>query len=91
MQSLRSLKVLSGQHSFEDELVDKVQAKLLRIFRPRARLPAGHPVGLEQRVAGLQQKLQAGKVHCITAGNAVILAVAGRPSTPRTCIVYSEF
>ena len=69
--------------------MDEVQAKLLRIFRPRARLPAKHPVGLEQRVAGLQQKLQAGKVHCITAGNAVILAVDGRPSTPQICIVYN--
>ena len=49
-------------HRFEDKLVDEVQAKLLRTFRPHARLPVQHAVGLEQRVAALLQKLQAGKV-----------------------------
>lgn len=43
--------------------MDEVQAKLLRIFRPHARLPVEHGVGLEQRVAALLQKLQASKVY----------------------------
>lgn len=48
--------------SFEAELVDKVQAHLLRVFRPLARLPAESEVGLDALVAGLEDKLRTNKV-----------------------------
>ena len=42
--------------------MDKVQAHLLRVFRPLARLPAESEVGLDAQVAGLEEKLRTDKV-----------------------------
>ena len=42
--------------------MDKVQAHLLRVFRPLARLPAESEVGLDAQVASLEGKLRTNKV-----------------------------
>ena len=50
--------------SSEVRLVDEVQAKLLRVFRPLARLPAEYEVGLRGKLPSLKQKLLEDKVGC---------------------------
>ena len=57
--------VLTVTCRFEAQLVDEVQTKLLRVFRPLARLPVEHEVGLQDKLSGLKQKLQESKVSCL--------------------------
>lgn len=55
--------------------MDEVQAKLLRIFRPKARMPVEHAVGPAERVAELKQEMQSGKVvaHLLKVCNMHVL------------------
>ena len=52
-----------AHRSYESELVDKVQAHLLRVFRPLGRMPAESEVGLDAQVTSLKEVLRTHKVR----------------------------
>lgn len=62
LHSVRAVDSAPFCCSFDSELVDKVQAHLLREFRPLAHMPAESEAGLNFQVASLKKELRTNKV-----------------------------